>query len=322
MSEETYVRKFSFRSFEGTYRGRIWRIWTVAWFNMTHQWNRSRVFKVLIGLTMFILIIPNMFLLMNMDSLSKASTVNEVLKDHLWYTARNFARFQVMVASPDETDPIFDTGYAILMLIGVVMMGAGLISDDLKYRVSEIYDSKIDRSEYLLGKYGSLLIFGNILYTLPCIFEWILLIVGIGINVDIIASLPVLCGVILFTEVLTLVLSSVVLVFSSLTQRRLYAGLLAFMFFLSSTIIVQSLIGRTEVFQPIMYLDFFTVISVFSYMLAGETNVLYYSSERAEGVILDLTGLAGTLVIPTIILFILGGLLISSYRVIWGNSHI
>ena len=320
MSDEAYVRKFHFRTFEGSYRGRIWRIWTVAWFNMVHQWHRSRVFKILIVFTIFILIIPNMFLFAGLNAQLETKIANEILKDHLWETVLDFTRFQVMITSVDETDPTFDTGFSIIMLIGVIMMGAGLISDDLKYKVSEIYDSKIDRSEYLMGKYGSLLIFGNLFYTFPCVVEWGLLIVGIGSSVDIITSLPVLFGVIVFTEILTLVLSSFVLVFSSLTQRRLYAGLLAFMFFLSSTMIVQALTGQVNAFEPVMYLDFYTVLSVFSFILAGETSVIYYSSPR-KGIILDLTGLAGTLVIPSLVLFIVGGLLISSFRVIWWNPR-
>lgn len=260
-----------------------------------------------------------MFLLMGIDELLKVNTANEILEDHLWDTVRDFARFQVMITSIDETDPTFDTGFAIIMLIVVVMMGAGLISDDLKYKVFEIYNSKIDRTEYLLGKYGALLIFGNLFYTLPCIIEWILLVIGIGGAVDILSALPVLFGVILFTELLTMVLSSIILIFSSITQRRLYAGLFAFLFFLSSTIVIQSLSGQGDSFKPIMYLDFFTVISVFSYMLAGETSVLYYASET-EGITFDLTGLAGTLVIPMIVLFIIGGLLISSYRVVFRDQ--
>ena len=316
MDDEVYVRKFKFRPFEGHYRGRIWRIWTVARFNMTHQWHRSRVFKILIIFTLFILIIPNMFLLVGIDELLRVNTANEILEDHLWDTVRDFARFQVMITSIDETDPTFDTGYAIIMLIAVVMMGAGLISDDLKYKVSEIYDSKLDRTEYLLGKYGALFLFGNLFYTLPCIIEWILLVVGIGGAVDILTALPVLFEVILFTEILTMVLSSIVLIFSSLTQRRLYAGLFAFLFLLSSTMVIQALSGQADSFEPIMYLDFFTVISVFSYMLAGETKVLYFATET-EGIVFDLTGIAGTLVIPMIAVFILGGLLISSIRVVF-----
>lgn len=262
-----------------------------------------------------------MFLFVGLDTQLETQTSNEILEDHLWSTVRNFARFQVMITAPDETDPTFDTGFSILMLIGVVIMGAGLISDDLRYKVSEIYDSKVSRYEYLFGKYGSLLIFGNLFYTLPCVIEWVLLIIGIGSSVDILVAFPVLCGVVFFTEILTIVLSSIILVFSSLTQRRLYAGLLSFMFFLSSTIIVQSLIGQTEAFELVMYLDFFTVLSVFSYMLTGENSVLYYSS-KPEGIVLDLTGLAGALVIPTIVLFIIGGLLIGGYRVIWKNTQI
>ena len=132
MSDEAYVRKFAFRPFEGTYQGRIWRVWTVAWFNMTHQWHRSRVFKILIIFTIFILIIPNMFLFIGIDAQLETKTANEILKDHLWDTVRDFTRFQVMITSLDETDPTFDTGFSIIMLIGVVMMGAGLLAQNAK----------------------------------------------------------------------------------------------------------------------------------------------------------------------------------------------
>ncbi|MHA2224508.1 MAG: hypothetical protein ACXAC8_04855 [Candidatus Hodarchaeales archaeon] len=71
-----------------------------------------------------------------------------ILEDHLWGTIRKIVRFQVLIAAPDEIDPVFDTGYSIFMLIGLIMIGAGLISDDKKYKVLDIYDSssKIEKT--------------------------------------------------------------------------------------------------------------------------------------------------------------------------------
>ena len=109
--------------------------------------------------------------------LMQSESPNDLLEDHLWGTIRKFIRFQVLIAAPDEIDPVFDTGYSIFMLIGLILIGAGLISDDKRYKVLDIYDSKIDRKTYLTGKYGTLILFGNLLFTLPCIIEWGLLII-------------------------------------------------------------------------------------------------------------------------------------------------
>jgi hypothetical protein len=323
MEEEAYVEKFKFRPYDGSRRGRLWRMWNVAWFNMTHQWHRSRVLKILVVFIIFILILSNLSLFTGIDLLLETKTANEVLEDHLWGTIRNFVRFQTMIASPDEVDPVFDTGYSIFMLIGLILMGAGLVSDDLRYKVMEIYDSKIERSEYLIGKYGALIIFGNILFTLPCILEWILAVIGIK-GVDIVAALPLLFGVIIFTETLILVLTSFILTFSSLTQKRLYAGLLTFGFFLVIANIRSALIGHPDTFTPLMYLDFFTVLSVLSFMIQGEKTVIYYDTTVTGinfNLPLDLTGLAGTLVIPAILFFIIASLSICSFQLIWGRSR-
>ncbi len=319
MKEKAYVQTLKFRPYEGSRHGKIWRVLQIAWFNMTHQWQRSRFLKLVVILILFLLVLSNLWLLSGIDAILETKTANEVLEDHLWGTIRRFVRFQVMIASPDEIDPVFDTGYSIIMLIGLIMMGAGLISDDLRYKVMEVYDAKIDREVYLFGKYGALIIFGNILFTLPCILEWFLVVIGIR-GVDIIAALPLLLGVVIFTEVLILVLTSFILAISSLTQKRLYAGLFAFLFFLVIANIRTALVGLTEVFSPLMYLDFFTVLSVLSFIFQGEKIVIYYDT-TVTGVDfnlpLDLSGPAGILVIPALFFFIVISLSFCSFQLIW-----
>ena len=59
MKEETYARKFGFLPYRGTRRGRLWRIWSIAWTNLSHQWNRSSIIKaIMIKLFNQILYIP------------------------------------------------------------------------------------------------------------------------------------------------------------------------------------------------------------------------------------------------------------------------
>jgi hypothetical protein len=73
-----------------------------------------------------------------------------------------------------------------------------------------------------------------------------------------------------------------------------------------------------------MYLDMFTVLSVFSYLITGETAIMYYDT-TATGVdfnlLIELTGLASSLVLPFILLFLVLSFLICFYSLVWKNSH-
>ena len=323
MKDQAYAKKFEFRSWNEARRGRAWRIWSVAWFNLTLQWKRSRFLKLIMVFIIFILLLSNLWLLNNINILLETFTPNEVLENHLWGTFRKFVRFQVLITSPSELDPVFDTGYSIFMLIGFIMMGSGLISDDLQHQAFELYDTKINRIDFLLGKYGALLLFGNVLFTFPCICEWFLVVIGVP-QVDIIQAIPILLGIIIFTEVLTLILTSIILAFSSLTQKRLFAGVFTFGFLLLTSKVISALVGLSDTFTPIMYLDLFTVLSVFSYLITGEKSVIYYDTSVTGvdfSLLIDLTSLAGSLVLPFILFFLFLGFLICTYRLVWYHSH-
>ena len=316
--DKPYVRKFELQPFKGTRRGISWRIWTISWFNFRYQWSRSRALKVSVSLILFIVLLSNMMILFGPFSLGQGSAPNDVLEDHLWGTARNFVRFQVLIAASDETDPVYDTGYSLLFLIGLIMMGAGLISDDRKNLMDEIYDSKISRRMYMLGKFGSLFLFGNLLLTIPSIIQWVLLIIGVA-GVDILQAVPVLIGVVFFTEIVVIILTLVILAFSSLFENRFYAGILVFGFFLAITVVFSSSLGNTHSFTPLLYLDLFTVLTTLSFLLQGEPSVIYYNSINGIPVQfpLDLTQEAGILIVPFLIIFSIINIFLCLYRVVW-----
>ncbi|MHA2053179.1 MAG: hypothetical protein ACW99F_06210 [Candidatus Hodarchaeales archaeon] len=319
---KAYVREDTFQPFTGVRKGKLRRMWAIAWFNLVYQWKRSFLVKIWIGFIVFMLILSNLMIFAGPAYLMPESTPNEILEEHLWGTVRKFVRFQVLIAAPADIDPVFDTGYSIFILIGIIMIGAGLISDDKRTRMTEIYDSRIHRREYLVSKFSSLILFGNILLTIPSIIEWILLIIGIE-GVNILKAIPVLLGVVLFTEVCILVIAGFVLTFSSLTQKRLYAGIFSFSFFLLVSKVISYAIGVVETFTPIIYLDFFTVLSVLSYWIQGEKSVIYYDTSL-NGIdfnfTIDLTSQAGMLLFPFIGFFISFSLLICFYQVVWKHN--
>ena len=320
IEEETYVREFAFRPYTGTREGRLYRIWSIATFNFKHKWKNSWGIKVIIGFIIFSFVIQNMFLLGMKEILLVGTTPTEMVKEYSWYFSRSLFQFANTIEAEESSMSI--GGMSLFVLIAIIIMGQGLISDDRQFKATEVYYSKINKIEYIIGKFGAFYIFGTLCFTLPAILEWVLLVVGIG-NVDIIEVLPTLIGLIIFTQTCTLVFGSLILAFSSLTDRRIYAGLSMFIMVFLLSILVPSFTWQALEFTPFMYLDIFTVLIVFSYMLAGFKEIAYITSNdfiTEQNIIFDLTGLAGQLTYVFIIGFILLGLSIVAIQVFWRNA--
>jgi ABC-type transport system involved in multi-copper enzyme maturation permease subunit len=323
-----YVRKFAFRPFEGIRRGRLYRLWSVSWHWCVHQWERSRAVKVLVAILLFTFVFMNMILLLTKDLMLMADptlTTNDLLEDNILTMVRGIVTFG-MVFTTDNGDAngsgmtMNVGGTSIFILILVVLVGSGLISDDISNQTNEIYYSKLEKYEYVLGKFGAFFIFGNIVLTLPYIIEFFLLAVGLG-DIDLLTALPVLVQVILFTELITITYSSLVLAFSSITNRRLYAGLSSFMFLFVIDMIVQSLVITGDELGPIILFDVLTVLLLTSYLLTGTTTVEYQSLR--EPFVLNLAdgvGIESWMVLGALGIFILLGFLIVAVQVFWRHS--
>lgn len=316
----TYVREFSFRSFEGIRKGRIYRLWAISWQWWTHQWARSRAVKALLGLLIFTLVITNLMLLTFRDP---SINTNIVLEDNLLSLIRGLVTFQTEYSSTHGSGPRASFsigGLSIFILILVALVGSGLISDDVSNLTTEIYYSKLERHEYILGKYGAFMIFGNLIIVLPFILEYILLVVGLG-NIDLIETIPVLIQSIVITEVMVITFASVVLGFSALTSRRLYAGLASFMFLFVMNMLIPSLaFTGEEVGFPILF-DVLSLLLLASYVITGTTEISF--NAFGEQKIINLasgSGVESWMVIGALGIYVLVGFLIVVYQVYWRHA--
>jgi hypothetical protein len=172
------------------------------------------------------------------------------------------------------------TGLSLFILAFMVMIGSGLIADDISNKTLEIYYSKLEPHEYILGKFGAFTIFGNVTLTLPFILEFFLLFIGIG-EINFIQSLPLLINVIIITELIIFTFASIFLAFSALTNRKLYAGLVAYMFMFASNIIFPPLafVSKGEV-NFVILLDILSVLLISSYIVVGSTDLQYISGRE------------------------------------------
>jgi ABC-type transport system involved in multi-copper enzyme maturation permease subunit len=327
---DAYVRKFSFRAFEGTRKGRIYRLWATSWQWWTHQWERSRAVKILLGFLIFILVMTNLFLLSFKDFMlntinpqtGEQITTNDLLEDNLLALVRGVVTFQTTFSSESSGGGemmMSIGGLSIFFLILVALVGSGLIADDISNQTTEIYYSKLERHEYILGKFGAFFLFGNIVIVLPFVLEFFLLVAGLG-EISLIQAFPVLIQSILITEIMVLTFASIVLGFSALTSRRLYAGLTAFMFLFVMNMIIPSLaFSGGEVGFQILF-DVLTLLLLTSFIITGTTEVIYYPHGETADIsyVIDLangSGIESWMVIGALAMYILGGFAIVVYQV-------
>jgi ABC-type transport system involved in multi-copper enzyme maturation permease subunit len=296
-------------------------MWSISWQWWTHEWDRSRAIKVLIGFQIFTLLITNIIVLTFKESLlimDPTLTTEKILEDTLIPLVRGIVSFETTIRgeSGGNGNGFDDTSFSIggtslFILLLAVLVGSGLIADDMTNKTNEIYYSKLEKYEYIFGKFGAFFIFGNVIITIPYILEFFLLFIGLG-NMEFMAVLPILLHVILFTELVNITYAAIVLAFSSLTGRRLYAGLTTFMLLFLANMIVPSL-AFTEGGEVGLQLltDVLTLLLISSYIIDGESIIRLdllgrdHTLNLANGV-----GIEGWMVLGSLGLFILLGVAI------------
>jgi len=240
MSSE-YVERFSYRKYTGTSTGRKSRIWSLAKFEIISTWRKSTLGKVLL----IILIIFNILLalvtfqitpllLAEVGDLDRQMLVRDAMSSIIgsyFSLGPNF----ILSSPPSDSFSIdfeIQLGFIIITLIGIA--GSGFFADDRAGRVVEVYLSRITREEYAIGKLIGMFIYTNIFTTVPLIFTTILYVQGFG--GDHFLLLGLYAGVLFFGLFVSLLLGLVILILSTLIEKRAYASLSFFLIFLLGSI--------------------------------------------------------------------------------------
>ena len=233
LGDDTYVRKFGFRRFTGIRQTRIYRIITVAWFNLLETIRRS-------GFTKFLLVIMIInILLQDVISIMIASfiplwyidlTIDEVFRFLYIDSVLGSISLVNRISSPEmeflSIISISSAGTSVMWLLLISIVGGGLIADDKLYRTTEVYFSRISRYEYIFGKLLTLIIFSSLIVTFPAILQYFLL--AGGLRVSMLAHLDLLLWGLGFTLLSALILSLLILALSSFTKRRSVATMTMF----------------------------------------------------------------------------------------------
>ena len=266
-----FLEKFGYRGYDGTRKGKLARIMDLIIFEVKTTWNKSTFGKVLL---IIILVLNGVVILI-------VSLIGGALPDFTHSQIRNSIDFTVatylnFVGNPLRSS-LEDSFFAISIQIGFLLIalfgiaGSGLFADDKEGRVIEIYLSRISKSEYIIGKIGAILVYTNIFLMGPLLIITFLNLQSFGVNqIDFIS---LYLGVIAFSLVASLILGLLILLLSSLVEKRNYASLSYFLIYVLGGIFGFSLYALDQNNQFLLLLSPEIFLSLLAFVCLGDFNI-------------------------------------------------
>jgi ABC-type transport system involved in multi-copper enzyme maturation permease subunit len=146
---------------------------------------------------------------------------------------------EILEVNPAYFRTYFTGDFLLFMMVMIlVVSGAGLISDDIKYNSLQLYFARpLEKRDYLVGK-AAVILFLLLLLTLVPGLLFILFKLLFSGSLAFVISYPWLfLSVIVFSLLVTLFFCSYALLFSSLSKNRRYVSILIFVVYLFSDVL-------------------------------------------------------------------------------------
>ncbi|MFQ5977574.1 MAG: hypothetical protein ACE5OZ_05545 [Candidatus Heimdallarchaeota archaeon] len=218
----SYVKRYGYRTYTEEFRGRRYRIWSIASFHIRRSLFRSTLTKIITGVYLFFLV------MFHMGFVFAAQEMNDFEESYLLAV-----RFLVG-----------DLFLTLILIIYVALIGSPLFADDLLYESIDTYRSRVSTVEYLIGKFLALFVLTSVFILVPIIVDYFFLGFVLGgdvvdrilLNNDHVELFAQAC----FVAILTCVyLNSVILALSSATKQRSHASAA----FVIGTLAMTALVG-------------------------------------------------------------------------------
>ncbi len=219
------------------------RVLSTAWVNFLYQWKRSLGAKIVIG---FIALVEFFIAwsLINILPFIFSNETSDVKNQILLFFLTNFTlSLNSLLGGINAYDPNIGLGdvrisfalpLGIFTTLAVILLGAGLFSDDTQYRVIEVYLTRMDKIDYIISKYLALFIPSLLMFALSPFIITLYAVTSInGLKLEVIIQLII--AQIIYQFGLSIFITSLTLLASAHSSRRAYAGMLIFfiLFFLS-----------------------------------------------------------------------------------------
>lgn len=284
-----YVQRFGYRKYDGSLEPRWKRILSLAWFECTSTWRKSTLGKVLLiiiivlnFLSITVIAAGSNFLLANLTPTQRAQTISSSLyrlvADYLPISSGVGGLVPAGESLSSGLSLSINLGFLLIALLAIA--GSGLLADDKQGRTLEIYLSKLQKGEYITGKILAIMFYINIFVTLPLLILGILFVQAFGLNQF--DYLSYYFGIIIYGIVISLLFGLVLLVFSSIAEKRSYASLGFYLLFFVGSIFQTVLIAVNPNNQFFLLLPFSGFLQLLAYTILGNYNLAIITGTQVD----------------------------------------
>jgi len=238
--EDEFLNKFGYRVYEGKLSGRLQRVWGLISFELKSTWHRSTFGKVLliIAMTFNLIFVIITATIGDIVPTTPGRSPEEENQDTINSFVSSYLRTPFgggLSASPDTNLTQLGPPMGFFLLIVFSIAGSGMFADDKNGKVVELYLSRITKTEYIMGKIGAIMIYINVFLLIPLLVTIALLVQSLDLSqVD---YIPFYLRLVWFSLLYSLLFGAIILLLSSLMEKRNYASLAMFLGYIVGSII-------------------------------------------------------------------------------------
>jgi len=281
-SSTEHLQKFTYRSYDGKFQHRWMRVFYLIRFELIATWRKSKFAKILL----IIVLIFSFFAIIGaatsqlVDEDGEVIDDNEMVRDALNESIANYlsAGFSFILSNSDGFSYGLGMGLGILVIIVIGIAGSGFFADDKRGKVIEIYLSRLEKREYITGKVGAIVIYINILVLLPLLITGILFVQSFG--EDHADYLDFYLGIIIYSILCSIILGLFILVLSILVEKRSYASLLFFLFFLFGSMIGSAIADADMDNEFLFLISPSNFLVLLAYVCLGDYDLGVYNEKK------------------------------------------
>ncbi len=269
-----FVKKFSYRTYQGKRTGRLSRIFSLASFEMINTWRKSTIGKILLGLALFL----NVFvavIVVSLISMANFTNKTEFVHNMVFrYVTDYLSVFTSSIVPSNDLGSLISLNLGIMgiLIIGLLAIaGSGFFADDKQGKVIELYLSRMRREDYAIGKILGMFFYCNLFITIPMLILSIWLVQGLGQNqVDYIG---IYSGIVIAGAIISFIFTIFTLILSSLLDKRAYASLSFFIGNFLYDLLSRSFYASDPSNQFLLLVVPTYVISLLIFVMGGQFSV-------------------------------------------------
>lgn len=243
-----YLEKFGYREYQGKIGDRKSRIWAIIKFEVTSTWHRSTFGKVIL-IVLMVLNFIQITIAATFGSLSvegSEAQKDEAARDTLNSFIANYLNFGDSYIKAGTLGQSFEFRFPPITILTIALFaisGSGFFSDDRAGKVVEIYLSRLQKKEYIIGKIGAILIYINLFLMLPLLVTGALFVQSSD-RISHFEAWDFYLGIIIYSLLASLIIGLAILSLSIMAEKRQYASLGFFLIYMIGSIFAIILIEQ------------------------------------------------------------------------------